>query len=96
MSHADGRKSRSRLDDDDHEALEPHADVDDDRDREQRERAVPHAVRTTAPAGSPTLHRMTDQETGAYGPKKRFMQRRDLVAVAAVEGHEDLDADSCR
>ena len=36
---------------DDHEALEPHADVDDDRDDEQRVDVRPDALGTTAPAG---------------------------------------------
>ena len=50
MPHDEGRKSRCRLDEDDDEALEPHADVDEDRDDEEHQdgcagRAEPDQLR---------------------------------------------------
>ena len=82
---------------DDDEPLQPHADVDDDRDRRTAARMLSRTRWNQSSCGDE--RRCTGSapsSTSQYGPVHAVLEHGDLVDVAAVERHEDFHAGSRR
>ena len=73
--HAPGRRQEVAVQagDDDHEPLEPHADVDDDRDDEQRRHARAHALEPEHLRRQRCCRRSAPSTASAYGPVIRLI-----------------------